>query len=198
MNTMKSKHLLILLLSLFVFCFSSTVFANKAQDEAIDYLKQAVENTANAKNLTYKINLSMTSPLADGDIIVDGKYSELMNTSGNMNISFNSWIDTIKFEATTQFYTEIADNNLAYKEMSELERVSPTKIDRVRDGISHKDASDVIIHLIGEMVNLGPEECLASPEEKVNNEIIDAYQQLATYRSQKYSSVSRGYTSDYL
>ena len=112
MNTMKSKHLLILLLSLFVFCFSSTVFANKAQDEAIDYLKQAVENTANAKNLTYKINLSMTSPLADGDIIVDGKYSELMNTSGNMNISFNSWIDTIKFEATTQFYTEIADNNL--------------------------------------------------------------------------------------
>ena len=69
MNTMKSKHLLILLLSLFVFCFSSTVFANKAQDEAIDYLKQAVENTANAKNLTYKINLSMTSPLADGDII---------------------------------------------------------------------------------------------------------------------------------
>lgn len=79
MNTMKSKHLLILLLSLFVFCFSSTVFANKAQDEAIDYLKQAVENTANAKNLTYKINLSMTSPLADGDIIVDGKYSELMN-----------------------------------------------------------------------------------------------------------------------
>lgn len=112
MNTMKSKHLLILLLSLFVFCFSSTVFANKAQDEAIDYLKQAVENTANAKNLTYKINLSMTSPLADGDIIVDGKYYELMNTSGNMNISFNSWIDTIKFEATTQFYTEIADNNL--------------------------------------------------------------------------------------
>lgn len=93
---------------------------------------------------------------------------------------------------------EIADNNLAYKEMSELERVSPTKIDRVRDGISHKDASDVIIHLIGEMVNLGPEECLASPEEKVNNEIIDAYQQLATYRSQKYSSVSRGYISDYL
>ena len=84
MNTMKSKHLLILLLSLFVFCFSSTVFANKAQDEAIDYLKQAVENTANAKNLTYKINLSMTSPLADGDIIVDGKYYELMNTSGNL------------------------------------------------------------------------------------------------------------------
>lgn len=112
MNTMKSKHLLILLLSLFVFCFSSTAFANKAQDEAIDYLKQAIENTANAQNLTYKINLSMTSPLADGDIIVDGKYSELMNTSGNMNISFNSWIDTIKFKATTQFYTEIADNNL--------------------------------------------------------------------------------------
>lgn len=112
MNTMKSKHLLILLLSLFVFCFSSTAFANKAQDEAIDYLKQAVENTANAQNLTYKINLSMTSPLADGDIDVDGKYSELMNTSGNMVISFDSWIDTIKFKATTQFYTEIADNNL--------------------------------------------------------------------------------------
>ena len=35
MNTMKSKHLLILLLSLFVFCFSSTVFANKAQDEPL-------------------------------------------------------------------------------------------------------------------------------------------------------------------
>ena len=64
MNTMKSKHLLILLLSLFVFCFSSTVFANKAQDEAIDYLKQAVENTANAKNLTYKINLKKET--ADG------------------------------------------------------------------------------------------------------------------------------------
>lgn len=111
MNTIKSKHLLILLLSLFIFCLSSTVFANKAQDDAINYLKQAVENTANAKNLTYKINLSMTSPLADGDIIVNGKYCELMNTSGDMNISFNSWIDAIKFEATTQFYTEIIDNN---------------------------------------------------------------------------------------
>lgn len=107
---MKSKHLLILLLSLFVLCFSSTVFANKAQDEAIDYLKQAVKNTTDAQNLTYKINLSMTSPLADGDISVDGKYSELMNTSGNMTISFNSWIDTIKFEAVTQFYTELSDN----------------------------------------------------------------------------------------
>lgn len=113
MNTMKSKHLLILLLlSLFVFCFNSTVFANKAQDEAIDYLKQAVKNTTDAKNLTYKINLSMTSPLADGDITVNGKYSELMNTSGNMSISFYSWIDTIKFNAITQFYTELSDNTL--------------------------------------------------------------------------------------
>lgn len=91
---------------------------------------------------------------------------------------------------------EIADNNLAYKEMSELERVSPTKIDRVRDGVSHKDCADCIIGVIGEMVNLGVDEVLAPSERHVNDDVLDAYQQLSNYRNKKY--VSHGYISDYL
>ena len=89
---------------------------------------------------------------------------------------------------------EIAENNLAYKEMSELERISPTKIDRIRDGISHKDASDCIIHLIGEMVNLGPEEVMASPETQINEMLIDTYDYMNEYRK---ASQARQYAKSY-
>lgn len=91
---------------------------------------------------------------------------------------------------------DIADNNIAYKEMSELERVSPTKIDRVCDGVSHKDLSDCIAAICGGMVELGPEEVFSAPESKMNDDIIDAYQQLSNYRNNRYAS--HGYISDYL
>lgn len=91
---------------------------------------------------------------------------------------------------------DIADNAIAYKEMSELERISPTKIDRIRDGISHKDLSDCIASLVGLMVETGPEEVLGQPESRANEDLVEAYQQLSNYRTQKYSS--HGYISDYL
>lgn len=119
------KLLVFLIISLFIFNLNSTVLASNRQDDDIAYLQQALQTTSSAENLAYKINLSITSPLADGTINIDGKYSQILNTSGKMSFLFNSWIDTIQFEALAQYYTETANNTL--NQYFKLQTTPPTK-----------------------------------------------------------------------
>lgn len=119
------KLLVFWVISLFIFNFNSIALANNAQDDDIAYLQQALQTTSLAENLAYKINLSITSPLADGTINIDGKYSQMLNTSGKMSFLFNSWIDTIQFEALAQYYTETTDNTL--NQYFKLQTTPPTK-----------------------------------------------------------------------
>ena len=95
-----------------VVCMSAVGFANSEKDQAIDCLKQAAINTSKAQNLAYDISLNMDSPVAEGSVIMKGKYAEPMLLSGKMNIAFNVWIMNMKYDMNVDYFSEMDNGNL--------------------------------------------------------------------------------------
>ena len=96
-----------------------------------------------------------------------------------------------------QDLVEIADNRIALKEMLELERVGPKKVDHPAKELGgSKDIADSISGVIARMVELGPEEVLAPPAGRALQDLENTYSQLNSYRNNQFSTYST--YSDYL
>ena len=105
---------------------SATTFANQAQDEAINYLKQATLNTSKAENLTYDINFVMNTPVAEGVATFQGKYSSPRLLSGDMNLAFNAWIVNMNYKMNAKYYSEV-DNGGTYSHYFKFEATPPVE-----------------------------------------------------------------------
>ena len=108
---MKSKSIFTLLCSIiFTLCLCSVAFANNAKTEAIEFLKQATQNTVNTQNAAYSINLSMTGPLADCNIKLNGNYAYPVFTNGDMSLLLNLWIVDTSFTMFTNSISKLKQN----------------------------------------------------------------------------------------
>ena len=85
----------------------------------------------------------------------------------------------------------LPDSQLLRKEMSQLQRVGPDKIDHIPKEIGgSKDVSDTVAGTVFKMVELGPEEVLSPPEEKIQSEMVDVYSQLTENMRNRISKLS--------
>ena len=108
---MKIKSIFTLICSIILtLCLYSVAFAANAKTEAVSFLQQATKNTVEAQNAAYSINLSMTGPLADCSIDLNGSYAYPILTSGDMSLALDLWIIDTTFEAQTQYYSELEGN----------------------------------------------------------------------------------------
>ena len=108
---MKIKSIFTLICSIILtLCLYSVAFAANAKTEAVSFLQQATKNTVEAQNAAYSINLSMTGPLADCSIDLNGSYAYPVLTSGDMSLALDLWIIDTTFEAQTQYYSELEGN----------------------------------------------------------------------------------------
>lgn len=105
---MKTKSFFTLICTIILtLCFYSAAFANNAKTQAVNFLKQATQNTLKTQNAAYSIKLSMTGPLADCNVNLNGNYAYPVLTDGNMSIALDLWIIDTTFNAQTEYYSEI-------------------------------------------------------------------------------------------
>lgn len=109
-----------------VLAVSAITFANQAQDEAINYLKQATINTSKAENLTYDINFVMNTPVAEGVATFQGEYASPTLLSGDMNLAFNAWIMNMNYKMNAKYYSEV-DNGGTYSHYFKFEATPPVE-----------------------------------------------------------------------
>jgi len=84
-------------------------------------------------------------------------------------------------------------NDLLRKELTEIRRVGPDKLDHPPKEIGgSKDIADTIAGTVFKMIEDGPEKVLSPPEEKVSEVMIDAYSQLTdayNRRTARFNSI---------
>lgn len=108
---MKIKSIFTLICSIiFTVCLCSVAFAANAKTEAVNFLQQTTKNTVEAQNTAYNINLSMTGPLADCTIDLNGNYAYPVLTNGKMSLAVDLWIIDTTFKAQTEYYSEFEGN----------------------------------------------------------------------------------------
>ena len=159
---MKSKSIFTLLCSIiFTLCLCSVAFANNAKTEAIKFLKQATQNTVNTQNAAYSIDLSMTGPLADCNIKLNGNYAYPVFTNGDMSLLLNLWIVDTSFKANTQYYTELDGN--VYKQYFKTQ--TEPKLDNDNSGIKSDQWYVQSIKI--------PEDFIQNYKKEMNNNVDD-------------------------
>lgn len=91
---------------------------------------------------------------------------------------------------------EIAQNALAEKELLEIERVGPRKVDHPpKSQGGSKDISDTISGVIRKLVELGPEVVLEPPSAQMSAEFTRVYDEINDYHSHRQIA---SHYSDYL
>ena len=109
----KTKLFTVFLIFVFTFCLSIVALAKADESLAQSYLQQAMQNSSKAENLSFDLELIGTTPLADINMNLNGKYAKPTLFSGNFAMLVNVWILDTKFNVDTKIYSEqLTDNNL--------------------------------------------------------------------------------------
>ena len=146
-------------------------------------------------NQDYEVALVLTDQYQSTSLRQTMKQNGIKAELASVDRDDNAYVITKNY--IYQDLVEIADNRIALKEMLELERVGPKKVDHPAKELGgSKDIADSISGVIARMVELGPEEVLAPPAGRALQDLENTYSQLNSYRSNQFSTYST--YSDYL